>query len=385
VRALALALALLVLGVPELGGRSTARVAFLRGNDLVVLDLVTRREEVVQRNVPPGPVAWSGDRRFASSGGRVAGGPTFPTREVKWAPAGETAAYLTKAGAVVVWSRLAGRRTILPASWGARSLAWGTNGRLALARAVCHVPCGVPRHQEVWVWRGGRLRRVAGPLRGVVLPIVAGFAPDGRVLWWADPQWSGSIRADGLVLYANRSRLATTLVFPDYVVRCGSHLAVAAGAGRYATRGKRILFDGKHVSRDRRRSWVSPACSDDGRMLVAAAGRNWEEDRFGREGRSIWQLLPTRRKLTTPPAGWTDESPHLLADGSVLFVRTRQTSRRINGAWHGTYRGKLELLRNGRLTRLADVGFAVPESADLGYDPNYYGHYGWPWRIAVTK
>ena len=159
------------------------------------------------------------------------------------------------------------------------------------------------------------LRRVAGPLRGVATPIVSGFAPDRRVLWWPDYQHSASIQADGLPLYANQARIAATLVFPDFVVRCGRHLAFVAGGDRYTTHGKRILFDARDVSDDATRSWVSPSCTANGE-LVAAAGRNWEESRFGMEHRAIWRLLPTRSQLTHAPAGWTDESPHLLRDGS---------------------------------------------------------------------
>ena len=43
-----------------------------------------------------------------------------------------------------------------------------------------------------------------------------------------------------------------------------------------------------------------------------------------------------------------------------------------------TERGTLELLRNGALTVLADVTFTA------GGPANYYGHYGWPWRIALS-
>jgi hypothetical protein len=113
-----------------------------------------------------------------------------------------------------------------------------------------------------------------------------------------------------------------------------------------------------------------------------AAGRNWEENRFGVEHRAIWQLLPTRRQLTRPPSGWTDESPHLLKDGSVLFVRTRQTARKENGEWVTTSRGLLEHLVHGKLTQIADLSFAAKDSSADWLD--YYGHYNWPDRIAVS-
>src|SRR5207253_1857990 len=56
-------------------------VAFLHRGNLVVLDVATRTARIVLRHAGTGPVHWSGDGRFVSVGGRVAGGPTFPTDE----------------------------------------------------------------------------------------------------------------------------------------------------------------------------------------------------------------------------------------------------------------------------------------------------------------
>lgn len=378
-RALAVALATVALALPAASAGGDAKIAYVLGKRATIIYLGSplRQPIVLARTGPP---RWSGDGRLLSIGGWVVGRARLPATQLSWAPTGETAAYQTKDGAVLLWTPR-GSRTVVPATWGATSLAWGPNGKLALGRSVCHVPCGFPRHQEVWIWRNGSLRQVAGPLRGVARPIVAGFAPDGRVLWWPDYQDSGSIQADGLPLYANRARIVVTLVFPDFVVRCGRHLAVAAGGDRYTTHGKRILFDGRDVSDDATRSWVSPSCSANAR-LVAAGGRNWEEKRIGSEHRAIWQLLPTRRQLTHPPRGWTDESPHLLADGSVLFVRTKQTARKVNGDWVTTSRGLLEHLTNGKLVQLANVSFAAKDTSSVWL--NYYGHYNWADRVAIS-
>ena len=190
-----------------------------------------------------------------------------------------------------------------------------------------------------------------------------------------------AIPADGLPLYANRNRITKTLVFPDFIVRCGRHLAVVAGGDRFTTHGKWILFDGRDVSDDTTRSWVSPSCTAKGK-LVAAAGRSWEEHPIGAEHRSIWQLLPTSRQLTRPPSGWTDESPHLLPDGSVLFVRTRQTAHKQNGEWVTTNRGLLERVARGKLTEIAAMRFAAADTSANWL--NYYGHYNWPDRIAIS-
>src|ERR671933_271202 len=301
VRVAVLALALIVLATPAAGARArAAKVAFLSGGRLVLVDLSTGSSRVVASHVS-GAVGLSGDGKLVSVGGRVVGGPKLGNGRLVWAPTGETAAYQTRAGAVFTWNPAAGRRLVVAASWGATSFAWGRDGTLALGRAVCHVPCGVPLHAEVWIRRGGSLRRVAGPLSGEQRPLVAAVAGAGRALWWS---WvSASTAADGTALYANRAHVADTLPHPDYVSVCGGHLAVAAGHDRYAMHSKRILFDGRDVSRDRSRSWVSPSCLPD-RRLVAAASANTTPPRIGHEHRSIWQLLPTRRRLTTPPAGF---------------------------------------------------------------------------------
>ena len=357
-----------------------ASVAFLHGGNLVVVDPATGAQQVVLRHAS-GPVRWSGDGRLVSAGARIAGGPALPAARIEWAPAGETAAYQTTRGAVLVWSPAGGSRVVVPASWGARSFAWGTGGRIALGRHV-ERPGAPNRHEEVWIWRAGTLRRVAGPLSGDRTPLVEGFAPDGRVLWWDDLFDSASVAADGLLLSADRTPFATTLLFPDFVVRCGRSLALVAGGDRNTMHGKRILVGGRDVSHDRSRSWVSPACSPDGSVVVAAAGRESASGPWGREHRAIWRLLPSKRQLTRPPSGWTDEFPQVLGGGSILFVRTRQTSRRVAGTWRTTTRGMLELLAHGRLRPLADLTERTIDGP--GPTPMYYGHYWWPDRVAVA-
>jgi len=325
-----------------------------------------------------GQPRWSGDGRLVSFGGYiVAGGVHLPTADIAWAPTGERAAYVTKSGGVSVWSPPRTQQ-VVPDGWGATGVAWSGDGALALGRAICKGACGLPSHTEVWTWRNGTLRKLVDtPDRGRPSPLAW---HEGRVLWWDWPN-SGSIAADGVALYENNRLIATTLMYGDYVDACGGHLAVAAGGDRYAMHGKRILFDGRDSSRDRTRSWVSPSCTPKGR-LVAAASANAVPNRIGREHRAIWQLRPVRRQLTHPPAGWTDENPHLLADGSVVFVRTRQVPFNKSGEWWTTTHAKLELLRGTVLTELKELRFSSPDSG-AGF-LNYYGHYDWPARIAVA-
>lgn len=377
----AVAVAVLALAGSAAAAPTGERVAYVHDGSLVVLDLSSGTSTVVMRNAPPyGPVAWSGDGKLVSDAGRIPGGPTLPTTHPVWAREGETAAYLTGpyGGAVRLWTPH-GSRTILPASWGARTLAWGPGGELAIGRQV-HVHRGPFTHQEVWVWHAGALRRVAGPWGPDATPIVEGFDPRGRVLWWSDRFESASVLQDGVELSANRTPLDTTLVWSDTVQLCGDHLVYQRGGDRYTTKGKSIVYDGRDVSRDARLSWVSPSCN--GTEVVAAAGRNWWERRFGEEARSLWELVPTRERLTRPRAGWTDEFPSVLPDGSVLFVRSRSFADRTAAGWVMDVRAGLDLLRGGAVEPLASLSLSVNESD--AFTPNWYGHYAWPQLVAVT-
>ena len=78
-----------------------------------------------------------------------------------------------------------------------------------------------------------------------------------------------------------------------------------------------------------------------------------------------------------------DEAPTVLSDGSILFVRTRQTSANVNGEWIEHDRGTLEILRHGTITPVADLSFSANELS--GAFAQFYGHYTWPQRMAVRR
>jgi hypothetical protein len=380
VRIVAVLLLVLAVATSVQADSNKTRVAFVHGSDLVVSDLATGAQQTVLRGAPKGPVAWSGDGQLLSDGGLIVSGSgppvSLPTQRIVWAFEGETAAYQTADSALHLWTA-AGSRTIVRRSWGLRSFAWGPDGELALGRKA-HPGQGIEAHQEVWVWKSGTFRRVVGPLRGDTTPLVEGFAPDGGVLWWDDLFDSGSIASDGLTLSDGMRRVARTLIHPDFVSVCGSHLVVAAGRDRYTTRGKSIVLDGRDISADRTRSWVSPSCN--GTMVVAAAGRNWWEPRIGKgELRAIWELVPQRVQLTHPPTGWTDEYPRVLPDGSVLFVRTHQTV----GDGTVTEHAGLELYAHGTVRPIGSLTTTVSDLS-RDWEPNFYGHYGWPQLLAVS-
>jgi dipeptidyl aminopeptidase/acylaminoacyl peptidase len=124
---------------------------------------------------------------------------------------------------------------------------------------------------------------------------------------------------------------------PGFFAPCGKQVVIAAGGDRNTTTNKRLVvatfapgydrFRVRNLSRNRTRAWVSPTCSPDRTLVAAAAGPDSHNASLIRPRRAIWLLSVegrTRRQLTRPPAGWSDESPSWTANGkAILFQRQR--------------------------------------------------------------
>jgi hypothetical protein len=378
VRVLACVLVACALVVPSAGATPSGLKLLVReGNRLALLYL--DRPTPFRQPLQPTPyrtLAFSGDGRLLSIGGTILGRAKLPAPSLVWAPTGERAAYVTSEGAVVEWTP-SGKRVLEPKGWGATAwagLAWARDGALA-----------VPRGNELWVLRDGAARRVAGPLSpnagtgGPDIPEPFAWA-GGHVLWWRWPG-SGSVAADGIDLYEDGTRLGTTLPYRDYVATCGTHVAFVEGRDRESTDDKKLVFDGRDVSGGPSRSWSTPACTPAGR-LVAAASRN-DPNAFRAPHRAIWQVLPTRRQLTRPPWGWSDEDPRLFPDGSMLFVRSRVTARRSGNTWLDTGQGRVMVLGHGKLVQVAEIGYRDVDELKEFFGP-YFGHYDWSQFLAVS-
>jgi len=379
VRVLACVLAACPVAVPAAGAVPPGLKLLVRGGNQISL-LYLDRPTPFRQPLNPAPyrtLAFSGDGRLVSIGGWIVSrGVKLPTQSPAWAPTGERAAYATSEGAVVEWTPK-GKRVIEPKGWGATSwagLAWSRDGALA-----------VPRGNELWALRDGSARRVFGPLA----PNAGTGGPDvpkpfawagSHVLWWRWPG-SGSVAADGIDLYEDGTKLGTTLPYRDYVATCGTHVAFVAGIDRESTDNKKLVFDGRDVSGGPTRSWSTPACTPGGR-LVAAASRN-DPNAFRAPHRALWQLLPTRKQLTRPPWGWSDEDPRLLPEGSVLFVRSRITARRNGNTWLDTGKGRVMLLTQGKLVQVAEIGYRDVDELKTFFGP-YFGHYDWSNFLAVA-
>ena len=377
-------------GDPALG-----RVAYVHGAQVRVLDLGSCRDRALPGKAAQplrwGPKAASLDvgtwRVRAASGRRI--GPA-----VTWSPNGASFARTTGGGGLVGGTTGRASRTLLPRGWGVTTFGFDQSGRkLTVGRSTYTVPNSSRAanwHQQIWVVdvRTGARRLVYRVPRGrLEPPWIAGWSPDGKwVLFFADLSSSASIAADGLPLRSVRAAGGSAVTIVPHLLAaedlrtwCKRRLVVASGFDRYTTHGKTLVaasaprWRARNLSRDATQSWVSPACAADGERIVAAAGPNRTENRFGEERRSVWVLAAdgsSRKRLTSPPPGATDESPRWSSDGRwILFVRSNRTTR------NATAYGSLYLLEvatrrlRGPLARVGPAG-------------NYYGLYGWPSVVA---
>ena len=262
-----------------------------------------------------------------------------------------------------------------------------SDGRfVATVRVRGHAQTGV---QSVWVTdrRSGRSRRifststwaVGAITRASPGPIILlGWPGDDRWIFFAiDPEGSGSIAADGLVLRVVAStggrptRLPVSLAYPDYLAWCGGRLVFTAGYDRVATHHKFLEvaappdWHPRSLWPDPARAFGSLACAPAGRSVAVLSQPARDDGNFFHARWQLWRVElanGSRTLLDRPPPGSADESPRWSRDGrSLLFVRERQGV------------GRLMLLRDARVSG---------PFVSLGYSLGFYGHHDW-WTTAT--
>jgi WD40-like Beta Propeller Repeat len=207
--------------------------------------------------------------------------------------------------------------------------------------------------------------------------MLLGWSGDSRWVFYAvDPMGSQSIIADGVQLRAvslnGRSRaIAPALADDDYRAWCGGRLVLTAGGDRIAAHHKRLVTAAPPLWRTRSlvsgagRAWGSLACAPDGHSVVVQSEPDAGTDMSAvRAHWSLWRVGPhgSQHRLTSPPAGYSDESPRFSRDGRTLFfVRSRKGV------------GALYALRSGRV---------LGPLASLGFRLGYYGHTDWAYEVA---
>jgi hypothetical protein len=203
-----------------------------------------------------------------------------------------------------------------------------------------------------------------------------GWSPDsGWVLFAVDPMSSASIAADGLTVQAvsATSRAVATLgpmlAYPDYRAWCGRSLVFTVGGNRIATADKRLVvttskdWHVRQLGAEPDRAWGSLACAPGARSVVVQSQRatSATDMTFPRSHWALWRvgLDGSRQRLTSPPPGWSDDSPSFVGR-TLFFVRERR------GA------GAVYALRGGHL---------LGPFAEVGTDAGYYGHHTWDYSV----
>ena len=195
-----------------------------------------------------------------------------------------------------------------------------------------------------------------------------GTTSDGRWIFYAIDRFaSASLAADGLPVRAigaggGRSYpVATGLVYASYRSWCDGRLVMTAGFDRTSTTNKWLVTSSPPAWRTRvlvrspRRAFGSLTCTPDGVVVQSTSA---SPEAYRSPHWSLWQVgwNGKMRRLTSPPADISDESPQY-ARGVLYFVRA----------------GSLYALRGGWL-----VGplLTVARTA-----PTYFGHTDWAYAI----
>jgi hypothetical protein len=314
---------------PELGS-----FAFLRRSALHVFDLASCRDRVVRRGV-------NGAFEFTS-------GRRIRIRKL-------SATVDTADGRFAASVRATGKGKT------AKQTIWVTDRRTGAAHTV---------FSETQYYRRSGPGDTPGPI------ILLRWSGDDRwIFFTVDPGGSGSIAADGLILRVvsadgGRMReIAWSLAAADYMTWCGGRLVLTAGRDRVAVEHKRLLvaappdWRARPLVRAPGRAWGSMTCAPDGRSVVVQSQSASNDPSFFATHWQLWRigLDGSRKRLTSPPAHYADESPRFSRDGrTIVFVRSRPS------------RGQVYALRAGTLTG---------PLLSLGYQLGFYGHQNW-WTIA---
>lgn len=247
------------------------------------------------------------------------------------------------------------------------------------ARHTFISPNGVFRasvHHDTIVATNLRTHRSFDVFRGQRAVELVDWSPDSRsILFAIDPMASASLAADGLRLQAvsigagGVSTIATTLMYDDYRAWCGGRLFLTAGGDRIATTNKRLLvvqpgtWSARQLAAGPQRAFGSLACVPGAKAVVvqsqAATGADMSVDH---SHWSLWRigLGGATERLTRPPPGSSDDSPHVAGD-AVFFVRSRHGSGAVYAVRHGGLFGPF---------------------ASLGSNPGYYGHRAWAFAVS---
>ena len=362
------------------GDAQLGTVAWVDGGALLLLDLDTCEERtLVQVGAAP-PVRFSHDGAWVAFGdGSIvpaAGGdvlsPLGSAQPWQWSPSDDVVAGVTSAGGVVIAGPEETRRMVIENGAEVEDVAFSPDG------GSLEVAMGGDRVAVVDVVDGvtTTVYRVSPGTKAP--PLIAGWSSDGRwVLFFSRFQGRTGVPlntapADGGDWV---NVFDPVLPYVDFLSWCGRRLALSGGGDGTPSEGNQILVSGppdwryENLSNDFRRSWIWPACSPNGKWIVATATPNVPEAPPGRGIRALWMLSTdgTSRFRLTGAGNAAYETARWSADGRFILVVRRGIEPDSPGA--------LLLLRfdpsTGKTTR------AAGPVARIGAAPGENGHTDW--------
>jgi dipeptidyl aminopeptidase/acylaminoacyl peptidase len=353
-------------------------IVWVKGGILHLRDLDTCEERTLVRAGAAPPVRFSHDGRWIAFGNGTivsarGGGVVSPLGKVsswQWSPAADVLAGVTTAGGVVIGGPSRARRILMPDGSGAGHAVFSPNGR--------SLAVDVGDRVQVLEVAGGVAATVYRVTPGTnAPPEVAGWTPDGRwVLFWSRFPGKAGIPLNAAPAAGGNwvNVFDPVLPYDDFLTWCGTQLVLSGGAEHVPSEGNQILVSGPphwrfhDLSADFSRSFIWPACSPDGRWIVATAMPSGPQTPPGRGVRSLWLLSidGKRRTRLTDATGAAYESPRWSADGRFVLVVRRGIEPNSPGV--------LVLLRidpsSGKARRVGAV-------ARLGPAPGERGHGNW--------
>jgi hypothetical protein len=172
-----------------------------------------------------------------------------------------------------------------------QSLCWSPDGKsLAYSATLGNNPGGSDALYTIAI-DGGQVKEqmVAAPMNGM---IIAGWWPDGKgLLYWLDPSFSASIKADGLALWSLRlgdsqpKLLANSLTYPEWLsMSPQGDLLMVAGGGREVWANKNLAIVNvesgsiRNLKNPKGSVSIDPSLSPDGSRIAFVAAKNLGTD-----------------------------------------------------------------------------------------------------------
>ena len=327
------------------GEAALGSVAWVDGEVIHLLDLDTCDERILVESGAAPPVRFShdgswvafGDGAMVPAGGGEVQSPVGSLNDWAWSPTDGVLAGATTGGGMAIGGPDEVRRVLLEDGSDVGHVAFSPDG------GSLGVDTGGDRVVVVDVIDGATKTLYKVSPGAKAPPQVTGWSPDGRwLLFFSRFPGRSSVPLNAAPADGGDwvNVFDPVLPYDDFISWCGRSVALSGGAERSPSAGNQVLVSAppdwryRNLSKDFTRSWIWPACSPDGRWIVATATPNRPESTPGRGIRALWLLAADgdHRARLTGPGNAAFETARWSADGRFLLVVRRGIEPTSDGA-----------------------------------------------------